>query len=218
MYFPSSVLAVLLVTLSSQECQVSGSTFLVTAPTRNTSATTATDITTRTPHPHTISTHAINGNGFILGPVYHRALHSRPSFALSSKDDDDANNRAPLDVIDNDSDDKKYDADDNNTSVNSVTKEIDNAKSAIQTALFNRSPFATDEVKQSKKEIDSLIQKQKDRDTKINRLKFQLTEFKESLQESEVKKKEMQDDLDIFKQTKKIVDDEDGTNDIVKIM
>jgi chromosome segregation ATPase len=185
--------------------------------------------------PHTsIATHyGVNGNSLIRqGSFSHRSLVVARH--LSSNDNDDANNNAAsldsyaasldsyaasLDSSINGSTDINIDIDAENTKINSTTKEdIKNAKSAIQTALFNRAPFATEEDKRSKKEIDGLIQKQKERDTKINRLKFQLTEFKESLQESEVQKKEMQDDLNILKETKKIVDNEDGTDDIVKIM
>jgi chromosome segregation ATPase len=189
--------------------------------------------------PHTsIATHyGVNGNSLIRqGSFSHRSLlvlhkKNRPTSSvarhLSSNDNDDTNNNAAsldsyaasLDSSINGSTDINIDIDAENTKINSTTKEdIKNAKSAIQTALFNRAPFATEEDKRSKKEIDGLIQKQKERDTKINRLKFQLTEFKESLQESEVQKKEMQDDLNILKETKKIVDNEDGTDDIVKIM
>lgn len=78
-----------------------------------------------------------------------------------------------------------------------TNNQMDNAKIPTQVALEDR--INEEEISKRDAEIAQLIKQKQDRETNINRLKFQLNEFKRALEESESQKLELEQDLDVLK-------------------
>ena len=168
----------------------------------------------------------------LLGPAHH--INIRPSFILQmgKNNEKEENSRATMDS--SSSDDATTNTNNSSNSSNgnsngnkvekSMQQEIDSAKSAIKSALIPNPmnpPVAaaatvsastatltlvTEEFKQQKAEISALLKQQGERDTNINRLKFQLNELKQSLSVSQVQKKEMEDTIQSLKLQKETLE------------
>lgn len=169
-------------------------------------AITSTLLLTSSPHDVNCFSSTRTRSTFVASKAPSQSHHAHVSASvLTMKGDDTNGNEADPSANANANEtDMKMETAFNSRLNEQISNDISSAKNAISVALEER--ITEEEIARKDAEIAQLVKQKQDRETNINRLKFQLNEFKRDLEESESQKVDLENDLNLLQSQSQDVD------------